>query len=72
MQFKQLTIPDVICFTPKVFGDDREFFCKISISACLNKLSLSLHLCLSNTITRDPPRACGAVCITKFNSFRES
>ena len=26
MQVKQLAIPDVICFTPKVFGDDRGFF----------------------------------------------
>jgi dTDP-4-dehydrorhamnose 3,5-epimerase len=26
MQVKQLAIPDVICFTPQVFGDDRGFF----------------------------------------------
>ena len=26
MQAQRLAIPDVICFTPKVFGDDRGFF----------------------------------------------
>jgi len=26
MQTQRLAIPDVICFTPKVFGDDRGFF----------------------------------------------
>ena len=26
MQAQRLVIPDVICFTPKVFGDDRGFF----------------------------------------------
>lgn len=26
MQVKRLAIPDVICFTPRVFGDDRGFF----------------------------------------------
>jgi dTDP-4-dehydrorhamnose 3,5-epimerase len=26
MQVQRLAIPDVICFTPKVFGDDRGFF----------------------------------------------
>ncbi len=26
MQAQRMAIPDVICFTPKVFGDDRGFF----------------------------------------------
>jgi dTDP-4-dehydrorhamnose 3,5-epimerase-like enzyme len=26
MQAQRLAIPDVVCFTPKVFGDDRGFF----------------------------------------------
>jgi dTDP-4-dehydrorhamnose 3,5-epimerase len=39
MQAQRLAIPDVICFTPKVFGDDRGFFYE-SFNQCVFEQAL--------------------------------
>jgi dTDP-4-dehydrorhamnose 3,5-epimerase len=39
MQAQRLAIPDVICFTPKVFGDDRGFFYE-SFNQCVFQQAL--------------------------------
>lgn len=60
----RLAIPDVVLSEPKVFGDERGFFLKASISSA-SKRQLAAESTLCKTTIRARPKECCAGCIAR-------